>query len=113
MKSDELLGALNLIARVVARHVVEELRCGDLPGWLDQSSSPLGNRRHAAACRRRIAAGDGTAAQIGRRFLMTREAVREELAAASAKTRPRVPAKPNVRAELERELALHAVEGRG
>src|SRR5690349_1127528 len=51
--------------------------------WIDQASSPLGRRRHCAAVRRRIASGKGDAAQVGRRFLLSAQALSEELAALS------------------------------
>jgi hypothetical protein len=49
--------------------------------WIDQVASQLGRRRHVAAVRRRLAAGDGSASMIGRRALLSPEAHDEELAA--------------------------------
>lgn len=51
--------------------------------WVDQSSSPLGSRRHIAAVRRRMTLGSDGAAQVGRRFLLSRDALTEELGRAS------------------------------
>lgn len=48
--------------------------------WMDQASSVLGSRRHIAACRRRMAAGREGAAKVGKRYLLSAEALREELA---------------------------------
>jgi hypothetical protein len=47
---------------------------------IDQRNSPLGPKRHASACRRRIAAGEPGASKAGRRWLLTRTALAEELA---------------------------------
>lgn len=43
--------------------------------WIDQSSSPLGPRRHCAAVRARITGGLPGAVILGRRFLLSPEAV--------------------------------------
>ena len=76
--------------------------------WVDQGSSPLGRRRHCAAVRRLVATGSPGAAVIGRRYLLSPNAVDAELARAS---QPRHPANSStatagssVRTELEREL---------
>jgi hypothetical protein len=63
----------------IASAIVEKLRAGDQPGWLDQSASSLGRRRHIAAVRRRIQAGDAGAVQIGRRYLLSVDAHAEEM----------------------------------
>ena len=51
-------------------------------GWIDQQFSPLGRRRHCQAVKRRIAArqpGDVLdAAVIGRRYMLTVDALVEE-----------------------------------
>lgn len=95
-QKDAALVALDALARVlapaIAREVVAQLRAGEAPGMLDQSASPLGRRRHIAAARRRVAAGEAGAAIVGRRHLLTREAVEAELADASAKPRKGAPA---------------------
>lgn len=49
--------------------------------WTDQASSVLGSRRHITACRRRMATGKPGAAKVGKRYLLSAEALREELAA--------------------------------
>jgi hypothetical protein len=69
---------LDVFARKVAAIVLSEMRGGDL-GMIDQHGSLLGSRRHCAAVRRRIKRGTGGAAIVGRRFLLSREALREEL----------------------------------
>jgi hypothetical protein len=79
------------LARAVAREVVAELRAGETPGMLDQAGSPLGRRRHIAAVRRRVAAGETGAAVVGRRHLLSREALDAELATLARK--PRKPSK--------------------
>lgn len=54
-----------------------------LGGHVDQRRSPLGRRRHCAAVRRRVLAGDEGAAIVGRHFLLSPQALRDELALAS------------------------------
>jgi len=119
-RNPEPFGALlEGFARQVAHYVVAELRTADCGGMLDQHASPLGSRRHCACVRARVAAGDPGAAIIGRRHLLSPEALGEELQATSTKTRK--PAKPKrstekpatVREELEAELgALRLVATR-
>lgn len=81
---DELL---RTFAAEVARAVVAELRAGDAPGMVDQSASPLGRRRHIAAVRKRVNAGEPGAAIVGRRHLLSREAVEAELATLAKRPR--------------------------
>lgn len=52
--------------------------------WVDQTSSPLGSRRHISATRRRMAAGLEGAARVGRRYLLSGQALTEELAGSTA-----------------------------
>ncbi len=52
---------------------------------LAQKGSPLGARRHIRAVRRRVAAGEAGASIVGRRYLLTREALNEELGNVSSK----------------------------
>ena len=47
---------------------------------VNQHESELGPRRHREAVKRRIDGGEGGAGRVGRNYLLTREAVREELA---------------------------------
>lgn len=72
--------------------------------WTPQESSPLGRRRHVAAVRRRVGAGDRGAAMVGRRALLSHEALAEELAAMSK--RPRAREQETTRGRLERRLGL-------
>lgn len=67
---------LDAIADAIADRVVERLGGG---AQIDQRGSPLGSRRHHEAVRRRLAAGKPGAAIVGRRHLLTREALDEEL----------------------------------
>jgi hypothetical protein len=86
---ESLLGEL---AKQIAREVVAELRAGEAPGMIDQSASPLGRRRHIAAVRRRVAAGESGAAIVGRRHLLSRERLDAELATlAKTKRKPAAP----------------------
>jgi hypothetical protein len=72
--------AIDVLAEAVARKVVAQLTAGQV-GVVDQSASPLGRRRHIAAVRRLIASGAPGGAVVGRRHLLTREALNAELAA--------------------------------
>ncbi|MEY4550200.1 MAG: hypothetical protein RL685_6395 [Pseudomonadota bacterium] len=98
---------LDDLAERVAARLEARLR-GSPAGMLDQAASPLGQRRHCAAVRRRISHGESGAAVVGRRHLLSPEALSEEL------TRQRkmpdkigeAVAARSVRAELERELQL-------
>lgn len=93
-----------MLARLVAHEVVAELRAGDVPDVLDQSQSGLGRRRHIAFARRLIAAGDGRAAHLGRRYLLTREAI--EQAREHYTRRAKRPRAQDDDAALARELGL-------
>jgi hypothetical protein len=70
---------LEELADLMADRVVARLSA-DLPGWVDQAGSPLGPRRHIEAVRRRVARGLGGASVVGRRYLLSPEAMAEELA---------------------------------
>ena len=110
MNATTLESMLDEFAERVAAKVTEKLASGGMPGALDQSRSPLGRRRHIAAARRRIASGQPGAAQVGRRYLMSPEALSEELARTSGRhVDPPAPASGSVRAELE--SALRVVKG--
>ena len=64
---------------------------------VDQRSSPLGHRRHCAAVKRRVAAGDAGAAIVGRRHLLSQQALADELTALSkrpALSKPEAAAAP-------------------
>jgi hypothetical protein len=59
---EQLAELVEQFARLFAREIVRELR-DDSSGWVDQHGSPLGNRRHCAAVRRRLTAGLAGAAR--------------------------------------------------
>lgn len=98
-------GLLGALADFIAAKVERRLRAA-APGMIDQARSPLGARRHCAAVKRRLARGEPGASLVGRKHLLTEEALSEELGRVSN----RQPAKRNdandVRDELERELRL-------
>jgi hypothetical protein len=66
-------------AAAEARDIAAE-RSAERRDWIDQSSSVLGPRRHIQAVRRRLKEGLDGAGQSGRRFLLSEEALAEELA---------------------------------
>ena len=77
-----------------------------------QADSPLGPRRHCAAVRRRVRAGDPGAQIIGRTFLLSLEALADEMAQVT-----RCVAQPvttgTVEDELRQELGLAKTRTRG
>lgn len=81
MTTDDFIDS---VARRVARIVAEELRGGD-PSLVEQANSPLGSRRHIDAVKRRMAAGQPGASHVGRRYLLSQEALGEELGRASGR----------------------------
>lgn len=100
---------LRELAREVAREVVAELRRGEAPGMIDQASSALGRRRHIAAVRKRVAAGEPGAAVVGRRYLLAREYVDAELAALAkkpSKTKTAAPMPADELADLRAKYGL-------
>jgi hypothetical protein len=106
MTSSALDQLLDEIAQRVAVAVVERLRSGE-PGMVDQAASPLGRRRHCSAVRQRLARGQPGAAVVGRRHLLSPEAIREELGQATKqRLSPPQRVSPSVRDELARELRL-------
>lgn len=78
------------------------------PGMIEQVSSPLGRRRHCAAVRRRVAEGKPGASIVGRRYLLSTEALQDELARLSGAkvAAPSGSSGGDVREELRRELSL-------
>jgi len=54
-----------------------------------QKGSPLGPRTHRAAVNRRLTTGEGGAAIVGGKFLLTQDALQQELAAKTREHKPR------------------------
>jgi len=63
----------------LAERLAERLE-GRRGRMINQHDSELGPRRHREVVKRRIANGEGGAGQRGRNYLLTVEAIREELA---------------------------------
>ena len=74
-----VLEAFELFIDAVADGVSERLerRRGRM---INQHESELGPRRHREAVKRRLENGEGGAGRAGRNYLLTKEAIREELA---------------------------------
>ncbi len=70
-----LEGLVAVLVPLLAPALARELATCNAPGMLDQSASPLGRRRHIALARKLIAASSADAAQVGRRYLVRREAI--------------------------------------
>lgn len=110
---NDLGSALLILARAIApelaRAVVAELRSGEAPGWIDQARSPLGPRRHRSAVQRRLGRGEPGASLVGRRHLLSPEAVAEELARITKAKRPVLA--PQSVEQIATELGLSVVNG--
>jgi hypothetical protein len=77
---DDILGRLGkAFAAEVARELAKELRAANDDGWVSQANSPLGPRRHCRAVRRRMGEGRLDCTRDGKLYLMTRDALREEM----------------------------------
>ncbi|HOU24900.1 MAG TPA: hypothetical protein PLN42_11755 [Anaerolineae bacterium] len=100
MPDARLVLDLDAMADAIAERVVERLGAG---AHVDQQRSPLGKNRHCAAVRRRIAAGEPGAAIVGRRHLLSRDALDEELLRAG---RPAAATSPPRRASAQDDAAL-------
>jgi hypothetical protein len=106
-ENDALLEAAEVLADMVAARVVERLGAPSSTGMQSQTDSPLGPRRHCAAVRRRIRDGEPGAQIVGRSFLLSREALEDELSRATMqRTEQRPPAAVAVADELRQELRL-------
>lgn len=92
-------------AEAIAREDSAERR-----DWIAQADSPLGPRRHISAARRRLSAGLDGVSNVGRKWLLSPEALRDEMGrldsrVESAKQDPELEADAEL-SELRRELAL-------
>jgi hypothetical protein len=86
--------ALETLVRMIAKAVVAELRSADAHSdMIDQTRSPLSAKKHCAIVRARLGRSAGGVAIAGRKHLITRAALQEELDALSARRRTK-PAAP-------------------
>lgn len=106
--TDALIVALDVFAARIADGVLQRLTTAQVIDWIDQARSPLGPRRHRTAVLRRLGRGEPGAVLVGRRHLLSKEAMNEELARLTTKG-------PKPRAEsveaLADELGLRMVKG--
>jgi hypothetical protein len=105
MDATTLSAFIDELADRFAARVVSRLREGER-GMVEQAASPLGRRRHRDAVKRRVARGEHGAAIVGRKHLLSPEALGEELARPSKRERPAVAEAGGVRAQLEHEIRL-------
>jgi len=70
---------LDKLAEVLAKKLAKCLGGPDGNALVGQGESPLGPRKHCAAVRRRLARSEGGAARVGKRYLLTQEALQAEL----------------------------------
>lgn len=102
MSEDPIARGLEAFADLIAERVWLRFQQGT-PGMLDQTRSPLGNRRHCNAVKRRVAAGEPGAARVGRRYLLTPDALAEELHRLGKAPAPKSESTVD---QLRRELGL-------
>lgn len=105
----ELGSFLDALVAAIADRVVERLG-GEHEGWASQSESPLGSRRHRTAVCRRMAAGLPGAAKVGRKHLLSRDALAEELEALGKKSTAPKRETDDLEAKLRAELGLGGVD---
>lgn len=98
----EALAAVLEAAAAKAREIATDCHA-NRADWIDQHSSPLGPRRHCAAVRKRVQSGDEGAAIVGRRLLLSHEALAAELARIG---KPSQKKKRSIADELREELNL-------
>ena len=101
-REDVIAEALDAVADLVAERVWLRFQQGT-PDMVDQSKSPLGRRRHCNAVKRRIGNGEPGAARVGRRYLLTPDALTDELHRLGQGPPPKGE---SVADELRRELGL-------
>lgn len=95
MTDHDAADLLRQLARLVAREVVAELTADD---WVDQTASPLGNRRHV----RLLKSGTIPGRQLGRRWLARRADIDAYLATPKAKAAK----EPKTADSIAKELGL-------
>ena len=89
MSANEALGSafFEALADAVAERVVRRLTA-ETATWTDQTRSPLGRKRHCLAVRRRIDQCEGGAHVVGRKHLLSKDALAAELQDLSTRKRP-------------------------
>lgn len=87
-----MIDALDPIIEAIADRVVAKL-ASTTHRMVSQHGSPLGPRIHRKAVKRRLDRGEGGAAVSpdGRRFMLSHDALAEELAADKPKAKPEAP----------------------
>jgi hypothetical protein len=90
---------------IVARAVRRALNDTSEAGMVSQSTSPLGSRRHANAVKRRLDAGLPGAAKVGRKYLLSQDALQDELSRTTSTTAYR-SGTDDPGANLRRKLGL-------
>ena len=110
--SEDIVGWFFGLLREAIRLELRSQSQGD--EWVSQKGSPIGNRRHCAAVRSRIANGEGGAERRGKRFLLMTQALCEERTRggppplpALAKATPRPPSDPAYDAVLSVARRAH------
>ncbi len=71
--------AIDVLLDELARRITTLMRSEDERRWISQKGSPLGRNRHCACVRERITLGLPGASVIGKQYLLTPDALREEM----------------------------------
>lgn len=82
---------------------------GESDAWQGQRGSPLGPRRHRQVVSRYVAAGDQRARIVGRRYLLRRDLLEEELLARGRAQVARCEVRETEHDDLAAELGLESV----
>jgi len=111
----DLVEAFEAFADLVAEKVEARLR-RSADDDVEQADSPLGPRRHIKAVRRRMIKGQAGARKDGRRYFLSPDALREELARVHGKSfdkeEPVKPPLAKAAAKDEMMARLRAVRGK-
>lgn len=111
----DLVEAFEAFADLVAEKVEARLR-RSTDDDVEQANSPLGPRRHVAAAKRRIIKGQPGVRRDGRKYFLSPDALREELARVHATSleQDEPPEPPVIKAAAKDEMMarLRAVRGK-
>lgn len=93
---------VEIVAGRVAARVIDYLRASDIPGYVDQTTSPLGRRRHIAAIR----SGALPGVRVGRRYVAREEDVARYVAQESGEANTQNTVRRDRVDDLACELSL-------
>lgn len=109
---EALLPLVSLIADLVVERLAGLSQQTPNEATIDQSASPLGPRKHCETARRRLREGKPGAALVGRRWLLSPQAVQEALAEQSRAAK-RSPIRGRAAGAPSKTPRLDALRGEG